>query len=66
MFNSVLRLGVAAGFWTPADCDNCELPQLKADLPEITRHMLLIAGGLALTLSRCSLKDVDSEYPNAH
>ena len=66
MLNSVLRLGAAAGFWIPADCGNCELPQLKADLPEITRHMLLIAGGLALTLSRCSLKNVDSEYPNAH
>lgn len=51
--------------WRPASDKTCELPQVQAGTHETTRHLLNVAGGLALVLSRCNEREIDREYPNA-
>jgi len=54
-----------SGAWLRADDQISELPQVQADAHETTRHLLNVAGGLALVLSRCRPREVDRDYPNA-
>jgi hypothetical protein len=53
------------GAWQRADDQISELPQTPADTHDTTRHLLNVAGGLALVLSRCNAREVEREYPNA-
>lgn len=51
--------------WRRADDQTSELPQVCPTVHDTTRHLLNVAGGLALVLSRCPPEDAEREYPNA-
>lgn len=51
------------GIWRVSD--NAELPQLDHDAGAAANHLLVLAGGLALTLSRCSDAEKRLCYPHA-
>jgi hypothetical protein len=51
------------GIWRVSD--HAELPQLDHEAGPAANHLLVLAGGLALTLSRCSLAEKRLSYPNA-
>lgn len=66
MFNSVFHRIDHLSPWRHAPFDISELPQPAACADEATRRLLLVAGGLALVLSRCNPKEVERQYPSAY
>jgi hypothetical protein len=66
MFNSVFHRLDHLSPWRHAPFDISELPQPAACADETTRRLLLVAGGLALVLSRCNPKEVERQYPSAY
>lgn len=66
MFNSVFHRIDHLSPWRHAPFDISELPQPAACADEATRRLLLVAGGLALVLSRCHPKEVERQYPSAN
>lgn len=66
MFSSVFHRIDQLIPWRHAPFDISELPQPAACADEATRRLLLVAGGLALVLSRCHPKEVERQYPSAN
>lgn len=57
------KLFGAAGVWKSSAYS--DLPEVWIDAPETVSHLLVIAGGLSLLLSRASEKEVNSRLINA-
>jgi hypothetical protein len=63
MLSTVLSRLASSGFWRASSFS--DLPEPYPDAPATTRQMLLLAGGLALLLSRCLPEQIDRDFPHA-
>lgn len=66
MFDSVFTRLVRSGVWRDtAAADLPQMPSQHDDLPSATQQLLLVAGGLALVLSRCPASMRGRRFPAA-
>lgn len=62
--NAILQLVSPDGLWKRSPFS--ELPAVPRNASESTRHFCVIAGGIALLLSRCSSEGIARHYPRAN
>jgi hypothetical protein len=63
MISDIITRLTRTGIWRASDY--AELPQLDHEGTGAANQLLVVAGGLALTLSRCTPAEQRQAYPNA-
>jgi hypothetical protein len=62
--NSILQLVSPEALWKRSPYS--ELPAVPRDASDVIRHFFVVAGGIALLLSRCSAEGIARHYPRTN